>query len=314
MVERHFRTLDSLVFNSLPGTTHGSPAERDAEALEQLKTGLTLDQVWNIACRALLDVYHIRHHKGLRAAPLDIYYESLAANPEYPEPAEEMVASALGWCGVRRLNQLGIRVDDVHYRSEATAEVFQRTGEPVDVAVARSPLDLTRVVFQDPLTGEWREAPVAAADYDAVAGRTPEEFAEARAERRARSLSPERRAEVVANHAALDDDIEEMRLAFGAQRRTKEQAERARSGLTRRTASALSRTSNLSASMAGAQGTSFLEPFPVDPAPQPAAEGRLLAPSDGPDRDDPAPDGNRPTRRLDEDQAAYLARHKLVED
>ena len=95
---------------------------------------LTLNDIWRFVLRYIVDVYHVKHHRGIEASPLDAYNRSLAENEEVPELPESQVDAALSWCGERTLNELGIRIRGIFYRGEETAAVYQRAGGSVLVS------------------------------------------------------------------------------------------------------------------------------------------------------------------------------------
>lgn len=174
-IERFFKTIQGRLSHTLPGTVFGNIFERDAEMLEASPGPLTLDDLWRLAMRYIVDVYHVRCHRGLERSPLEAYRLSLEENDEVPELPESQVDQALSWCGQRRLNEQGIRVRGIFYRSEVTAAVFMRHGGPVTVPVYRSPEDLTSLSFRDPDDGLWYDVPVAGHQFDSVSGVTEEE-------------------------------------------------------------------------------------------------------------------------------------------
>ncbi|WP_338666029.1 DDE-type integrase/transposase/recombinase [Pararoseomonas sp. SCSIO 73927] len=230
-VERFFLTMDRRFSNTLPGSTNSNILERDVEKLASGPTALTLDDVWRLTLKWIVDVYHVRHHRGIGNSPLRAYLESVEANEEVPPPSDQEVDAALSWCGNVMLNQQGIRIRNVFYRDAVTAEFFQHYGKPIPVPVYRTPTDLMRCHFLDPRDGEWKEVAVAANQVEDVRGRTEEEVAALQRLRIAeRDTDNEKAREGEAELVADADEVAEER---GAARRTREKAAAAREKMKR---------------------------------------------------------------------------------
>jgi putative transposase len=230
-IERFFLTMDRRFSNTLPGSVNSNIRERDVEKLASGPSPLMLDDVWRLTLKWIVDVYHVRHHRGIDSSPLRAYTESVQTNEEVPPPSDQDVDTALSWCGNVMLNQQGIRIRNVFYRDAVTAEFFQHYGKPVPVPVYRTPTDLMRCHFLDPRDGEWKEVAVAANQIEDVRGRSEEEIAALRRLKIAQKDTDDEKAREA--EAELVEDVETVAEERGAARRDREKAAAAREKMRR---------------------------------------------------------------------------------
>ena len=230
-IERFFRTFQSRVSKTLPGAVARNILERDAEMLLASPGPMTLDDIWRISVRYIVDVYNARHHRGLECSPLEAYRLSVERNEEVPGRSEEEITRSMSWCGERTLNEHGLRIGNLFYYDEFTAAVFMRNGGPLKVPVYRSPDDLTVASFRNPEDGQWYEVPVSANQLDDVRGLTVEEVA---TKRRAFLAEADRKsADDGDAYAGVLEESREIGRARGHVGRTVADAEIARGKLAR---------------------------------------------------------------------------------
>lgn len=230
-VERFFLTMDKRFSNTLPGSVNSNIRERDVEKLASGPSPFMLDDIWRLALRWIVDVYHVRFHRGINSSPLRAYVKSMEENEEVPPPSDQEVDAALSWCGNVMLNQQGIRIRNVFYRDAVTAEFFHHYGKPVPVPVYRTPTDLMRCHFLDPRDGEWKEVAVAANQVEEVRGRTEEEVAALQRLRIAEKDTDNDHAREA--EAELVEEADKLAEERGAVRRTREKAAAAKEKMKR---------------------------------------------------------------------------------
>lgn len=78
LIERFFRTLNTDLIHKLSGTTFSNPAERGDYKSQDLAR-LTLDDLRHHVESWIEDVYHIRVHRTLERAPLDVWDDEAPA-------------------------------------------------------------------------------------------------------------------------------------------------------------------------------------------------------------------------------------------
>ena len=78
LIERFFRTLNTDLIHKLSGTTFSNPAERGDYKSQDLAR-LTIDDLRQHVETWIEDVYHIRVHRSLERAPLDVWDDEAPA-------------------------------------------------------------------------------------------------------------------------------------------------------------------------------------------------------------------------------------------
>ncbi|AFI84673.2 hypothetical protein Q7A_1855 [Methylophaga nitratireducenticrescens] len=74
LIERFFRTLNTDLIHKLSGTTFSNPTER-GDYNSQAMARLTLDDLRHHVETWIEDVYHLRVHRSLERAPIDVWNE-----------------------------------------------------------------------------------------------------------------------------------------------------------------------------------------------------------------------------------------------
>ena len=172
------------VFHRMPGTTFANFYERNKETPPEVAAQVTLAQLEFYVLQYIVDVYHMRKHRGLDRTPLEAWRESVAANGLLPPPDPDKLAADLTSFAYRTIQREGIAFEGLNYRSEALAVLRVQPERPKLVKVKIDPLDMTRIWFIDPFDNQPKEAFIEAAKRHLVEGVTWEKCRLARAVQR----------------------------------------------------------------------------------------------------------------------------------
>jgi putative transposase len=163
-VERHFRTLNSGVFHTLPGTTFSNVFERgEYDSLHQ--ACISLDELEKAMALFLVDIYSERYQRGLKGIPARQWEKAIATHfvPRLP-PSRDELAILLGRVDWRVLHPYGIEFECLHYNAADLGELRVRLkGEKVKLKY--HPGDLSRIYLFDPFEKRYHEVPALDQEY-----------------------------------------------------------------------------------------------------------------------------------------------------
>ncbi len=165
-IERSFRTLNTLLFHQLPGTTFSNPTQRGSyKSLEQ--ACVYRNEVDAVLHQGLLDLYAEQFHRGLEGVPARRWEQAVAGgfSPRLP-PNGDDPRVLLGRIAERVVQHYGIDFESLRYQSDEliTLRTRQR-GAPVRIKY--HPGDLSQIYVYDSV--EHRYIPVPAADQEYTA-------------------------------------------------------------------------------------------------------------------------------------------------
>lgn len=163
-VERHFGTLNSGIFHTLPGTTFSNivdkgeydSAKQACISLEELERALTI---------FLIDIYAERRHRGLEGVPARRWERSWTGDfiPRLP-PSRDELAILLGRVEWRVLHPYGIEFESLRYNAPNLGELRMRLqGEKVKLKY--HPGDMSRIYIFDPFEKCYYELPSLTPEY-----------------------------------------------------------------------------------------------------------------------------------------------------
>lgn len=158
-VERFFRTNNTGLIHTLPGTTFSNVLERgDYDVFQH--ACISLSAFWKILHIFLLDIYAQRWHEGVRGIPAKVWEENLQAGfiPCLHNTAEE-VRILLYRSEERTLQRSGIDFESLRYQSPALARLRSTLPEGTRVYIKYDPADLSALYVFDPTGGEWLRVP-----------------------------------------------------------------------------------------------------------------------------------------------------------
>jgi len=158
-IERQFRTHNTGLIHTLPGTTFSNVLQRgDYDAVGHACISLT--RFWEILHVYLLDFYAQDAHRGVAGTPARRWAESVAAGwtPALHHDARE-VRIILGRTATRTIQRTGIDVETLRYQSSALQELRLRLPTPT-VTLKYDPEDLGALHVYDPTGGSpWLRVP-----------------------------------------------------------------------------------------------------------------------------------------------------------
>ena len=163
-MERHFRTLNSGVFHTLPGTTFSNIFQRGEYDSVQ-NACISLDELEKAMVLFLVDIYAERYQRGLKGIPARWWEKAIATHftPRLP-PSREELAILLGRVEWRTLQASGIEFECLRYNAADLGELRVRLkGEKVKLKY--HPGDLSRIYIYDPFEKCYREVPALDREY-----------------------------------------------------------------------------------------------------------------------------------------------------
>jgi putative transposase len=165
-VERQFRTLNTGVFHTLPGTTFSNTFERgDYDSPKQ--ACLVLSEVEKALTIFVVDLYAERKQRGLEGIPARAWEQAQAAHcvPRLPASREEL-AILLGRVERRVIHHYGIDFECLRYNTPELGMVRARLkGEKAKLKY--HPGDLSRLYVFDPFEQRYLEVPALDQAYTA---------------------------------------------------------------------------------------------------------------------------------------------------
>jgi len=163
-IERFFRTMNTGLLHTLPGTVFSNPKDRaDYNSMKQACIGLNdLERIIHIF---LLDEYAQEKHEGIGGTPAGAWQRQLDGgfSPRLPVSAEEL-RILLGRVEHRVLWHYGIEFENLRYNTPELASLRMRMkGERVKIKV--NPSDLSGIHVYDPFEGRYTPVPALAEVY-----------------------------------------------------------------------------------------------------------------------------------------------------
>lgn len=163
-MERHFRTLNSGVFHTLPGTTFSNVFQRGEYDSVQ-RACISLEELEKAMVLFLVDIYAQRYQRGLKGIPSRCWEKAIATHfvPRLP-PSRDELAILLGRVEWRILQPYGIEFERLRYNATDLGELRVRLkGEKVKLKY--HPGDLSRIYIFDPFEKCYREVPALEQEY-----------------------------------------------------------------------------------------------------------------------------------------------------
>lgn len=165
-VERQFRTLNTGVFHTLPGTTFSNVFERGVYDSPK-QACLALSEVEKTLTIFVVDLYAERTQRGLAGIPARAWEQARAAHfvPRLPASREEL-AILLGRVEGRSIHHYGIDFECLRYNTPELGRLRARLkGEKARLKY--HPGDLSRLYVFDPFEKRYLEVPALDQAYTA---------------------------------------------------------------------------------------------------------------------------------------------------
>lgn len=163
-VERMFRTLNTGLVHTLPGTTFSNPAERGAYN-SVAEACIDLDNFYHLLHIFLLDVYAESFHRGLKDIPAR-RWEAITQEgffPRLPASADELKI-LLGRVAQRVIQPYGIEFLRLRYNSQDLAPLRSQL-HGAKAKIKYDPTDLSHIHVFDPQTQRYVMAECLDHDY-----------------------------------------------------------------------------------------------------------------------------------------------------
>lgn len=162
-VERLFRTINTQVFNVMPGTTRSGIEDRgNLDPIKNACIGYT--DLNKILHKWVVEEYPQTFHTGLQAVPLEVWKKKVAKYPVTPPPSDSDLAILLMAPDVRTLQHYGLSFETLHYNSPRLSQIFrQERHRKIQIRVDIT--DLGTIYFLDPDTGHYEPAFALASTY-----------------------------------------------------------------------------------------------------------------------------------------------------
>lgn len=163
-VERAFRTLNTQLFHTLPGTTFSNVRQRgDYKSEEQACVYLSeVDRIMNLY---IVDIYAGREHRGLEGIPARRWEQAVQAgfSPRLPASAADLQI-LLGRVEYRVIHHYGVEFEALRYNCPDLAPLRARL-KGAKAKIKYHPGDISRLWVFDPFEGEYIEVPALGQEY-----------------------------------------------------------------------------------------------------------------------------------------------------
>lgn len=163
-VERCFGTLESTFFETMPGKTFNSLANRKdydprEHAVIRFNTLIYLIHKW------VADYHNVMPHSRKMASPLELWNEGIEiAPPRYPAFSQSLDV-ILGLRHKGTLQNEGIQFLGLHYADVGLQELVNDIGKKREVEFILSPENLGYMHVKDPRSGEYMRVNCTRPDY-----------------------------------------------------------------------------------------------------------------------------------------------------
>jgi len=163
-VERHFGSLNTGIFHTLPGTTFSNILER-GEYNSVKHACISLVELEKTLVLFLVDIYAERFHRGLGGIPARHWEKAIATHlvPRLP-PSKQELSILLGRVEWRVLQSSGIRFECLQYNAPELGKLRNALGGE-KVKLKYHPGDLSRIYVFDPKDKCYYEAPALEQEY-----------------------------------------------------------------------------------------------------------------------------------------------------
>jgi putative transposase len=164
-IERFFRTNNTGLLHTLPGTTFSNIIERgDYDVFQH--ACISLSAFWQILHIFLLDIYAQRWHEGKGAIPAKRWAENVQSGfvPCLHNSADE-VRILLYPSEERTIQRSGIDFEALRYQDPALARIRSQLPKGTKVRIKYDPADLRRLYVFDPTARRWLVGPAVDQEY-----------------------------------------------------------------------------------------------------------------------------------------------------
>lgn len=163
-IERFFNTLESSFFETMPGKTFNSLANRkDYDPLKHAV--IRFSSLIYLIHKWAADFHNATSHSRKMASPLELWNEGIEiAPPRYPA-FQHSLDIILGLRNTGTIQNEGIQFLGLHYADSGLQELVNVIGKKAKVEFIVSPENLGYIHLKDPRTGEYMPVNCTRRDY-----------------------------------------------------------------------------------------------------------------------------------------------------
>lgn len=148
-IERFQGTLNREVAHGIPGTTFSNIFEKEdydplKHAVVRLSTLREVVHIW------VVDVYHERVHRALKAPPIAMWKSSISADDIHLPDDPAVFDAIMGRSEERRLTHKGIEFEGLFYNSPELTSLRRQFGDVLDVAIRIDDSNVGRIFVLSP--------------------------------------------------------------------------------------------------------------------------------------------------------------------
>lgn len=148
-IERFQGTLNREVAHGIPGTTFSNILEKDdydplKHAVVRLSTLREIVHIW------VVDVYHERVHRTLKAPPIAMWKSSISADDIHLPDDPAVFDAIMGRSEERRLTHKGIEFEGLFYNSPELTTLRRQLGDVLDVSIRIDDTNIGRIFVLSP--------------------------------------------------------------------------------------------------------------------------------------------------------------------
>lgn len=165
IVERLFRTLNTLLIHKIPGTTFSNLSERgDYDSTQEAV--LTLDELERYLNIGIIDLYAERFHRSLKGTPARRWEAATQSgfSPRLPANMEEL-SILLGRIEQRTVQHYGIEFENLLYNSDDLSMLRGLLAKGEHVTIKYHPGDISYIYVQDPFRNCYIKVQTGAQEY-----------------------------------------------------------------------------------------------------------------------------------------------------
>nr|WP_315463254.1 DDE-type integrase/transposase/recombinase [uncultured Rhodoferax sp.] len=148
-IERFQGTLNREVAHGIPGTTFSNILEKEdydplKHAVVRLSTLREVVHIW------VVDVYHERVHRTLKAPPIAMWKSSISADDIHLPDDPAVFDAIMGRSEERRLTHKGIEFEGLFYNSPELTTLRRQLGDVLDVSIRIDDTNIGRIFVLSP--------------------------------------------------------------------------------------------------------------------------------------------------------------------
>jgi putative transposase len=162
-IERYFRTLNSQLIHTIPGTTFSDPEEKK-EYQSTKKAIITQDVLDELLHTWICDVYHNTVHRSILHSPATLWRDLIGSTTQRVPESCAALNVMLGSVETRTIFRYGINLNNLTYASTELHNLFRSKGE-IKVKIRWNRSDLGHIYVLDEQSNRYFEVPCTKLSY-----------------------------------------------------------------------------------------------------------------------------------------------------